>query len=67
MYQEFLQVILIYIAALNEADKKIDALGYDSLLFPTLERIPLVMDEQIVGYLVDEIGGIWSYASAERS
>jgi len=27
MYQEFLQVILIYIAALNEADKKIYVIG----------------------------------------
>ena len=67
MYQEFLQVVLIYIEALNAADQKIDALGFDSMLFPTLGRIPLVMDEEHVGHLVDEIGGVWSLAPAERS
>lgn len=65
MYEEFLETILIYIRALNAAEAEIaklsEARGANSGL-PGLDQIRVLFEGEHVGDLVDEIGGVWSYA-----
>lgn len=64
-YREFLDTITEYITSLNEADKRIQP-KYDDTMCPQLGNIPVIMDDGLVGWLVDEIGGVWSYRDATR-
>lgn len=61
IYPEQLDVINTYIKALNAADAQILSGDCPDGLTPGLERIPVVQDEQVIGHLVDEIGGAWSF------
>jgi hypothetical protein len=61
IYPEMLETIQIYIQKLNEADALIIELDHPDLR-PGLERIPVLMDEVVIGHLADEIGGVWSFS-----
>lgn len=62
MYAEFLEMVLAWIEALNRVEK--DHPGDIRGMTPYLSRIPVVLDEMLCGFLVDEVGGVWSYAEA---
>lgn len=64
MYQEFLKVILAYIEALNEADRKLGDVGQSNDMRPYLRRISVEFQGELCGYLADEIGGVWSWQEA---
>lgn len=59
MYEEFLKAILAYVQALNAVEKDIPA---DAAY---LANVPVCMDHELVGFLVDEVGGVWSYRDAD--
>lgn len=65
MYEDFLETILTYIKALNAADAEIakrtehDFFSVSGV--PQLRNILVDLDGEIVGNLVDEIDGQWSY------
>lgn len=64
MYEDFLETILTYIKALNTADEEISKRAEragSSITFPEIGNIPVSLDGQLVGHLVDELGGMWSY------
>ena len=60
IYPEQLEAIRIYIDALNGADAKVATLEHQELR-PQLDRIPVVQDEDVIGHLIDENGGMWAF------
>jgi hypothetical protein len=60
-YPDTLRTILVYIEALDAADKRVaEEIKADGL--PYLEKIPLKDSEgSDYGHLIDEIGGSWSW------
>lgn len=69
MYEEFLQAVLIYVQALNDASRRIDEelaeKGVDLNLVPYVQEIPVKMGGIQVGIITDEIGGQYSYHPIE--
>lgn len=61
MYEEFLEGLLFWVKVLNEAEKLV-GVNVDHDQVPYLGKIPVYLSDEIVGYLVDEIGGVWSYS-----
>ena len=63
MYEDFLRSLLIYIEALNAAEKRLAETGIDlqTGIIASLTKIPVECCGEVVGYIVDEIGGQWSY------
>lgn len=51
----FLNTILIYIKALNEAEGSLDS----TKSIPYLGRCEVAVDSELIGYLVDREGGSW--------
>jgi hypothetical protein len=65
IYPDTLKTILIYIEALDEADKKIAELKLSSP--PYLLEMPITDGDGINwGRLVDEIGGSWSWSPSSQ-
>ena len=64
MYEDFLRAILLYLEMLNAAERKLIDMGMGSGSLPYLGKIPVELEGVIVGHLVDEIGGAWSYQPA---
>ena len=61
MYAEFLEAVLAYVQALNKAADSIDE---QPGMTPYVNHIPVIVDDATVGFLVDEIGGRYSYREA---
>lgn len=64
MYEEFLKAVLTYVAALNGAERVNAAMEADDSLIPYVAFVPVLLDDQICGFITDEIGGAYSYAQA---
>ena len=61
-YMEQLQWLTEIVQCLNEFDKRTN---YDNYLNPQLGDIPVVLDNVVIGHLVDEIGAVWSFKPVE--
>lgn len=63
LYPGQLQAIIVYLEALDRADKDIHDLSLDSSLGVLLDKVPVLESEgdALLGHLVDEIGGAWSF------
>lgn len=65
MYAEFIAWVLDLVQTLNDFEKRHQ--GEDDTLVPYAYKIPLMMDSDLVGFVVDEIGGTWSYRDATEA
>ena len=54
MYEEMLDFILAAVRALNTLDEKNSSMMLES-------GIKVLYDNEVIGELVDEIGGVWSF------
>lgn len=61
MYEQFLKAVLIYIVGLNAAAKAIDE---SDGMSPYVGHVPVIFEDELQGYIVDEIGGVYSYQLA---
>lgn len=61
MYERFLETVLAYVRALNAAGEKTDESDGQT---PYLDRVPVLLEDGLCGFLVDEIGGEYSYVPA---
>ena len=67
MYEEFLTALLTYVQAMNKATNSIDE---KAGLTPYLQFLPVILEGDLAGFLVDEVGGSYQYVEAtaeERS
>jgi hypothetical protein len=58
MYEQFLNALLNYIRALNQACKETDETDG---LAPYVQWVPVIMENDVCGFLIDEIGGSYQY------
>lgn len=61
MYKEFLEAVLAYVTALNHASESIDE---KDGLTPYVNFIPVLIDNELCGFLNDEIGASYQYREA---
>ncbi len=61
MCEEFLAAVLAYVKALNDAAKGVDE---KSGLAPYVNHVPVILEDCLCGFLVDEIGGTYQYEPA---
>lgn len=64
MYAEFLQAVLAYVQALNAAAK--DIVEMEDMT-PYVNHIPVLLSDELSGFLIDEIGGVYSYREADEN
>lgn len=63
MYLEFLRALTLYIAALNEASDKTD----DDSMTPYVQFVPVIIYDDLCGFINDEVGGAYSYEEATEA
>lgn len=67
LYEEALKGIAYWVAVLNEAEQLVGKELEDQSVY--LGKIPVRFagtDGELVGHLVDEIGGIWAFRAEEE-
>lgn len=64
MYLVFLKALVAYIEAINAVCATIDE---KDGLTPYLDRVPVLLDGELCGYLQDEVGGEYTYLPAEEN
>lgn len=57
MYLDFMRALCVYIEKLKEAIDEID----ETKAVPYVDRVPVMLDGELVGWLVDDIGGEFQY------
>jgi hypothetical protein len=65
MYEEFVERLLFWIHTLNVAEKQIEK--EEVGVHPYLGEIPVMLENEVIGHLVDRIGGVWSYEAKGES
>lgn len=61
MYKEFLEAVLAYVTALNQTSNSLDE---KDGLTPYVTMVPVILEDQLCGFISDEIGGAYSYHEA---
>ena len=66
MYQQFLEGVLGYIKVLNIVDEERMRRDVDPWMTPYVQQVPVILDGDLCGFLVDETGGEggWMYEPA---
>ena len=59
MYEDFLKGVLAYVQALNKAAA--DLKGADEMLTPYVQFVPVLLEDDICGFLIDEVDGSYGY------
>lgn len=62
MYVEFLKSLITFVEALNTAAKTLEAADPDLSCY--VNHVPVLMESELCGFIVDEIGGLYSYRDA---
>ena len=57
LYEEMLTWLADAVRTLNDLTRRFD----DGPLVPYLGKCEVVMEGEVVGFLIDEVGGSWSY------
>lgn len=66
MYLEFLKSLGVWIEALNDGVGEVDSLltGVDGDLTCYVNHVPVIMCGELVGFISDDLGGVYHYDQA---
>lgn len=65
MYYEFLKALVAYINSLDETAQEIDVKEIVRMA-SCLNYVPVIQDDALCGFLVDEIGSAYMYVEATK-
>ena len=67
MYADFLKTLVLYVDSLDSASKASDLIGRNSLLIPYVQFVPVLLEDDLCGFLTDEVGGSYQYSEATET